>query len=412
MSDTAPALDTLLLAERTPPRSGGRESMLEGLLRHLPGDSTLLVAPGLPGAGAFDRSVSVKVKRRPTPCPAPLVPFLRRKHFEWHAKRWNPRIVVAFGLRVEAPLALAHKRRSGTPFVLHLDAPELVEAQKELRAGSERGRRIQEILDECEAIVTTTEACRLEAYRTGVLPHHLQVIPIGVDLQRFRPGERSAALASGLRVGRGAVLVTVVSGGRSFDLATVFRAFASIRAQIRGSALVVVGAADARQWKRELERLRVDRAVRFTGRVDPEAMPDHYRLADVYLSAHKEDRETGAVQGPGVSLVEALACGIPVVTTRTPVTEDLAPEGEGGVLAEPEAHAKLARAAGDILRSPERRAALAQAARERAESVHDVRETTGALREFLEVVYYRRLRRGNLAPAEPAEAEGSARPAA
>jgi phosphatidyl-myo-inositol dimannoside synthase len=413
MSEPTPgdALQTLLLAERTPPSVGGREAVLAEFLRHLPSSRTRLLAPGIAGALSFDRSVAVPVRRRTRFCPAPLVPLLRRKHFEWNARRFQPDLVVGFGLKIEGPRALAYKQETGTPFLLHLDGPELVEARREIRKGTERGARIQEILDESEAIITCTEPCRLDAYRNGVLPHHLHIVPIGVDLERFRPGERDADLAGRLRVGRGAVMVTVAHTGASDDLGTVLRAFAGARTQRRGSALVVIGAVDERPWKKELAKLRVDRAVRFTGAVPPSSMPDYLRLGDVYMTASREDRDKDIVHGPDVSLVEALACGLPVVATRTPMTEALTDEGDAGVLVESGAHAKMAHAVVDLLGDDERRTELGAAARERAETVHDARETARGLREFLEVVYFRRLRRGTL-PVEAPSAEGSARPAA
>ncbi|HMB71226.1 MAG TPA: glycosyltransferase family 4 protein, partial [bacterium] len=249
------------------------------------------------------------------------------------------------------------------------------------------------------------QAHRLEAYRTGVLPHHLHVIPPGVDLQRFSPGERPAELASRLAVGRGGVLVTV-AGGPATDLLTVFRAFAAIRGAHRSTSLVVVGAADERHWKKELRQLRVDRSVHFTGPVPPGDMPDHFRLGDLYLAAHKEDPDNGVAQGCGLPLVEAQACGLPVVATRTPVTEEVAPPGEVGTLVEPEAHAKLAKAAGDLLGADDRRTALAAAAREHAEQVHDARVTAADFRELREVIYLRRLGLGNHEPTSSPEGSG------
>lgn len=404
------SLDVLLLAEQAPPKRGGRAAILADLLRHLPGDTTQLVAPGGSGAAAFDRTVAPTIRRRPTYVPAPFTAFVLRKHLEWTIKKYQPGLVVAFGLQPEGKVALSLFRESGTPFLLHLGVRELLDAQREIAKGSARGRAVQTLLDECTCIVTSSNDHRLEAYRTGVLPHHLHVSPVGVDLKRFAPGPRDKGLADRLSVGRGPVLVTV-AGGPATDMMTIFRAFAAIRGQLRDSALVVLGETDERRWSKELKQLRVDRSVRFTGLLPPERMPEHFRLGDLFLTAHLEKRETGVAQGCGVTLVEAIACGLPVVGTRTPITEEHAPHGVAGELVEVEAHAKLARAATDILRSDERRTLLAAAAREHAETHHDAAVTAAEFREFLEVVYFRRLGLGNLEAAAPAP-EGSARPAA
>ncbi len=404
-------LETLLIAERTPPSIGGKESVLAELLRHSPGATTQLVAPGAKGASSFDRTLDVTVRRRPTFLPGPLKPFIRRKHLDWTVGRRRPNLVVAFGSKAEGPMALRLKRELDIPFLFHLDAAELVEIRRAIRDGSEKGVRYQELLDESEAIVCATRDCRLEAYRAGVLPHHLQVIPIGVDLERFQPGPKDAGLVKKLELGQGPVLLTVGGSGNARDPETVFKAFSAIRGQRRDARLVVVGRVDGAAWRAALRKLRIDRSVRFVGSVAPADLPRYYRTADLFVAAHKERRDEGIVQGPEVTMVEALASGLPIVTTRTPIMEELLPVEEAGLLVEPEAHSKFARAMSDLLGSRERREEYGRAAREHAEREHDARKSGLAFREFLEVVYYRRLGRGRLESA-PAPAEDSERSAA
>lgn len=405
------SLEVLLIAERTPPAIGGKESVLAELLRHSPGDRTQLVAPGLAGAVTFDRSVPVAVRRRPTFVPAPLQPFIRRKHLDWTVKRRRPDLVVAFGLKAEGTMALRLKRELEIPFIFHLDATELVEARRDIRSGSEKGARMQELLDESEAIVCATRDCRLEAYRAGVLPHHLQVVRIGVDLQRFRPGPRDESLARKLELGQGPVLLTVGGSGNARDPETVFKAFSALRTKHQDARLVVVGRVDGAAWRAALRKLRIDRSVRFVGSVSPKDLPEYYRLAQVFVAAHRERREDGVVQGPEVTLVEALASGLPVVATRTPITEELLGSEEAGRLVEPEAHAKFSQALADLLESPETMKELGEAARECAQRDHDAKAAGQAFREFLEVVYFRRLGLGRLDVQAPS-VEGTARPAA
>jgi phosphatidylinositol alpha-1,6-mannosyltransferase len=393
----------LLLAERTPPSLGGRESVLREILARQPADRTRLVAPRAPGCGSFDRGVGADVRRRPVwPLAGEGVSrWLRRTHLRWITRGRPPGIVVAFGLGAEAALALEMKRATGVPMLLHLEAPELFAARGSLRRGQERARAVQEALDESEAIVVASRACRLEAYKAGVLPHRIEVIPPGVDLERFRPGPKPEALSRRLRA-QGPVLLAVAGRGPAKDPGTLMRALPAIRGPHDGATLVVVGPVDG-SWRAEAAARRVESRVRFVGAVPEAELPDWYRVADLFVLAHREDREQGKVAGVEVAFAEALASGLPVVATRAGGVEEIVASDDVGVLVEPEAHAKLAHAASELLREPERLESMRRDARERATAFFSAEATAARFREFLEVVHFRRLGRGRLVhPEEPA----------
>ncbi len=413
MSERMPAsaLDVLFLAPRTPPAVGGRESVLRELLRGQPHRSTRLVAPQQAGAGGFDRAAGIEVHR------FPRWPFLgegpnrwlRGAHLRWLVRARAPQLLVAYGLGPEATIAREAKRASGTPYVLHVEAPELFAARRALREGGERARVLQEILDETEVVVVASRACRLEAYKAGVLPHRIEVIPPGVDLDRFRPGPKPDALARRAQLGTGPVLLTVAGRGPGKDPDTLLRAFAAFSGGRGGATLVVIGPVDA-AWRGAADSLRVKKSVRFAGVVPDAELPDWYRLADLFVHAHAEDRASGVVPGVEVALAEALASGLPVAATAVPSVEGMLRPDDAGVLVEPGAHAKLARAFADVLGDAGALEEMRAAARALAERVHATAETSARMRELLEVVWFRRLGRGRLAP--PEEAPAAERPAA
>ncbi|MFN8179457.1 MAG: glycosyltransferase family 4 protein [bacterium] len=413
MSDRTPghALDVVLLADRTPPAIGGRESVLREILRRQPPERTRLVAAQASGAGSFDRACPVPIHRRPQLAMLGEggARWLRRTHLHWILRRRPPGMIVAFGLAGEGSLALETKRATGAPYVLHLEGPELHAARRDLRAAGERARQVQEILDESESIFVASRACRLEAYKAGVLPHRLEVILPGVDLERFCPGPKPESLAKRHGLSRGPVLLTVAGRGPAKDPDTVLRAFAAVRAQKNGAALLVLGPADA-VWRSRAAELRAQAGVVFAGTVSEDALPDYYRLADLFVLAHRESHEAGVVAGVEVAFAEALASGLPIVATRAGSAEELVPSEEVGFLVEAEAHAKMARAALDVLRTAELHEELRRAARQRAVEEHAADVRGARFRELLEVVYYRRLSRGRLAHEE--EPQPAARPAA
>ena len=103
----------------------------------------------------------------------------------------------------------------------------------------------------------------------------------------------------------------------------VLRAFASIQQQMPKASLTVVGDGSQRD---ALERLKTELNLQhtsFTGRVEHEEIYDHYTNADVFLNASRIDNQP-------LSILEAFACGLPVVTTDAGGIPDIVSDQETG----------------------------------------------------------------------------------
>jgi phenylacetate-CoA ligase len=100
--------------------------------------------------------------------------------------------------------------------------------------------------------------------------------------------------------------------------------------------------------------------IRFMGRVEPDAVPALYASADVFLNAAVIDNQP-------VSVLEAFASGLPVISTGTGDIAAMLKQGEAGVLVPPRDPAAMAIAVIDLLEQPQRALALARRARAEAE---------------------------------------------
>ena len=133
------------------------------------------------------------------------------------------------------------------------------------------------------------------------------------------------------------------------------------RPELRGAApsfrLLVAGNRHIQAWERLAQRLRLDGHVRFVGHCPD--MRNAYFAADFLVHPTFYDPCSLVV-------LEALACALPVITTRyNGVSELLHPPEEGYVVADPHDHAHLAWCMAQLL-DPQRRAACAHAARRTA----------------------------------------------
>jgi len=192
------------------------------------------------------------------------------------------------------------------------------------------------------------------AEETGVAEMAItsRVIPNGVDTRLFTPGDKSAARS---RLGLPAEAEIVLVSGQSLvdnpykDFPTLAKALPILRASRGEKLLLVALGSDAAA----APSLPGTVHVPFTE--DAEAVTAYLQAADVY--AHPARAENLPL-----SVIEAMACGTPVVATRVGGIPELIEDGVTGLLAEPGDASGLARAIATLLGDPALRARLSEAA--------------------------------------------------
>lgn len=194
------------------------------------------------------------------------------------------------------------------------------------------------------------------ARRFGLSPERLHVIHNGVDLEQFNLGlrdEHRARVRAGLGIEEKAPLILFVgSGYERKGVATLLRALA--RMKRKDAQLIVVGKDRSQKLFEKLaQTLNVDERVRFVGG-QPDVRP-YYGAADAFCLPTLYDPMPNAA-------LEALACGLPVVSTTTCGARELVVEGLTGHICEAGDAVALSRHL-DALCAEGRAAGMAAAAR-------------------------------------------------
>ncbi|HYS21663.1 MAG TPA: glycosyltransferase [Gemmatimonadales bacterium] len=189
-----------------------------------------------------------------------------------------------------------------------------------------------------------------------------RVIRNGVDPARFRWRARGAPYRR---------LLCTRDFERNYDVSTALRAFARIRRQRPEARLTLVGGGSEEPRLRRLrDELGLGDAVRFAGRAAPGEIHRYYDEHDVYLNSSIVDNQP-------LSILEAMAAGLVVVTTAAGGIPDLVEDGRTGRLAPPGSADALAEAAIAVMDDEARFGALARAAREQT-AQHDPKRVAGA----------------------------------
>jgi UDP-glucose:(heptosyl)LPS alpha-1,3-glucosyltransferase len=222
------------------------------------------------------------------------------------------------------------------------------------------------------AVSRATAAAFSERY--GVAKHRIRIIPNGIDTQRFHPVHAARMRASmrealGLRPGT-LVLLAAASNFRLKGVHHAIAALAMMRPQAGEACLLVAGEGAVGEFGALARQAGVGDRVRFLGRVAD--MPALFGAADVFVHPTAHD-------ACSLATLEAMASGLPVITTQRNGAADGMTEGrEGFVLGAPDAAALADRLL--ALRDPERRSAMGVAARLLAER-HDFAATVDQLVE-------------------------------
>ncbi len=237
-------------------------------------------------------------------------------HYAWPdgvaAARLRPALAAALGRRV--PLVITAR---GTDLNL---APSIPVVRAQLAAA----------LGQADHVVCVAEALREVVLSLGVPSERVSTLRNGVDVERFAPGERGAARAAlGLpRDGEWWLCVGHLVERKGQHL--LLEALARPEARAAGVRLALVGRGEAQDaLAAQARRLGLQARVRFVGAVRPDALPDWYRAADLLVLPSLREGWPNVV-------LEALACGTPVVATEVWGTPEILRGCAAGALCAPD----------------------------------------------------------------------------
>ena len=128
-----------------------------------------------------------------------------------------------------------------------------------------------------------------------------------------------------------------------YGIDRVLRAFALIQQEVPEATLEVVGDGSQRRALEDLARELDLRNTTFRGQVDPRSIGDVYNAADIYLNASEVDNQP-------LSILEAFACGLPIVTTDAGAIPDMVSDGRTGMVVPRGDYRQMAKRALSLLR--------------------------------------------------------------
>ncbi|MGB9885802.1 MAG: glycosyltransferase family 4 protein [Moorellales bacterium] len=208
----------------------------------------------------------------------------------------------------------------------------------------------------CDLVIAPTTQIAELLRRQGVRTP-LAVVPTGIELDRFRQGDRNRLRQRYALPPEVKILLYVGRLGKEKNLRFLLESFARLRRlpDLPPLRLVLVGGGNAEEeTKRLAAELGVADQTIFTGTLPPEEVVHCYAGADLFVFASVTETQ-------GLVLAEAKAAGLPVVAVDAAGVRDMVHSGVDGYLTAPSLDEFTSRVA-ELLRDENRRATMARQA--------------------------------------------------
>jgi glycosyltransferase involved in cell wall biosynthesis len=237
--------------------------------------------------------------------------------------------------------------------------------------------------------IAITEKAKEALMIEGVSPDRISVIPAGIDCEKFTPVAKNTLTVKRLDIPEDKIKILfagrLVREKGIFDLLKAFSAVLKISQNVE---LLIVGSGPEEMrmeiaWL--LAMLKIGDKVKFLGRIRYADMPQIHNLADIFCLPSIETK-TWAEQF-GYSMVEAMACGKPVVSTWTGSIPEVVKHRVTGILVEPNNPVALHSALEELLLNKQEREAFGRNGRDwvlqKFEANKIASQLAGIYREFV-----------------------------
>jgi len=390
----------LFLAESFHPTLGGGETHIRRLGSQLvaAGDAVTVLTRRADAAWPVEEHLDgIRVRRVGPPGPGASGKYRMLPAAVREALREAPRhdVLVVRNTRVLGVPGLVAARARGTPVVLQPEIngelsgeaftwgkPWANGASGRLVLGLVALRNL--LLRDADAFVAMSRLIRDEMQAASVPAERIRLLPHGVDTLRFRPASPDERATLRARLGLPQGLLAVYSGRllRGKGLETLVEALAAPSVP-RDLHLVLLGSGEGQaldateDLRRRVAEHGLEARVVFSGRSD--RVEDYLRACDLFVFP-------SLFEALGIALVEAAACGLPAIASRTGGIVDVVDDAHSGLLVPPGDPGALAGALTALAGDGARRAAMGAAARAVAVSRFDERDVLEGYRALFREV--------------------------
>lgn len=203
------------------------------------------------------------------------------------------------------------------PFVLSAWGTDVMKFPQE----SFMNKKIIRFNLKCADVVCATSHT-IDKYIQEIYKRKVNVIPFGIDFDTFKPN-------TDLRNKEHFVFGAIKSLEKVYNIDVLIKSFALCHSKYPNTRLLIVGDGTEQKSLKELvKQMGLNHSVEFAGRVPSKQTPEYFNKLNCLVNISQ-------YESFGVSVIEAMACKVPVVVSDTGGLKEIVQTGENGICVQP-----------------------------------------------------------------------------
>lgn len=330
----------LIISPDYRPRLGGVATCTYELSRALvnEGWNVTLLARSCDGDKSFDKDQDFQTIRLKTPTDATLsIPSYIRA-IRSIQKKIKPDLIIHM---LWYPSAAAHwLSRCRTPYIIYTHGVELLESSRTLKKNIRKKlsflkRKVFKRAHHVFSVSSFTKELVLKEAK--ISPEKISVIPNGIHLKDFDKQNCNRKALSLLEIDDSDfIFLTVCRLVPNKGIDNTLKSLAQIKKEYQFKYIICGEGPDRLRIEKMIDQLQLNNHVLLTGDTSPKDLISYYHLCSCFIMLSRFEIETPAVEGFGISFLEAGACEKPVIAGNSGGVSDAVLDGKSGLLVPPE----------------------------------------------------------------------------